>query len=160
MGRDAVLAALDAGVDFAPYDDLGEKIVTALFIIHAGSGAEQTMERGDLWSLKWAVPGDVKVGPNLSVRTSLTVPEDCAMGVCAHEWGHLAARWADFYDTGRLRETQSSGLGNYCLMAGGSGGQWGPDANFSQWHVTHVPWLDHAATRHQDHRGYPAEGGC
>lgn len=130
MARDAVLAALDAGVDFAPYDVLGEKLVTALFIIHAGSGAEQTMSRGDLWSLKWAVPEDVKVGPNLSVRTFLTVPEDCAMGVCAHEWGHLAARWADYYDTGRLRETQSSGLGNYCLMAGGSWGNGGLTPTF------------------------------
>ncbi|HWC10455.1 MAG TPA: immune inhibitor A domain-containing protein [Acidimicrobiales bacterium] len=49
-----------------------------------------------------------------------TVPEDCNMGVCAHEWGHLAAQWADYYDTGRQDLTRSDGLGNYCLMASGS----------------------------------------
>ncbi|MBI1980508.1 MAG: M6 family metalloprotease domain-containing protein [Methylocystis sp.] len=122
MARDAVVAAQNLGVDFTPYDALGEKIVTALFIIHAGGGAEQTLSRDDIWSHKWIIPDDVQVGPNLKVRTYLTVPEDCNMGVCAHEWGHLAARWADFYDTGRVQHMQSSGLGNYCLMASGSWG--------------------------------------
>ncbi|MGQ0503014.1 MAG: M6 family metalloprotease domain-containing protein [Panacagrimonas sp.] len=122
MVRDAVLAAKQAGVDFTPYDVLGEHLVTALFVIHAGAGAEQTTSRDDIWSHKWIVPGGVPVGPNLSVSTYLTVPEDCNMGVCAHEWGHLAARWADYYDTGQVEQMQSNGLGNYCLMAAGSWG--------------------------------------
>jgi immune inhibitor A len=125
LARDAVLAALAENVDFGPYDVLGEHLVTALFVIHAGRGAEETMSRDDLWSLKWVIPGGVEVGPGLSVGTFLTVPEDCAMGVCAHEWGHLAARWADYYDTGRLQATRSNGLGNYCLMAAGSWGNAG-----------------------------------
>ncbi len=125
MARDAVQAALAEGVDFSSYDVLGEKLVTALFVIHAGSGAEQTLSRDDMWSLKWVIPNDVVVGDDLRVRTFLTVPEDCNMGVCAHEWGHLAARWADYYDTGRLAARQSNGLGNYCLMAAGSWGNGG-----------------------------------
>jgi len=126
MARDAVRAAVAEGVDFTPFDVLGERIVTALFVVHAGRGAEQTLSQDDLWSLKWVIPdGGVEVGDNLSVRTFLTVPEDCAVGVCAHEWGHLAARWADYYDTGRLEATRSNGLGNYCLMAGGSWGNGG-----------------------------------
>jgi immune inhibitor A len=130
MARDAVLAALADGVDFTPYDVLGEKMVTALFIVHAGHGAEQTTERGDIWSLKWVVPGGVEVAKDLFVRTFLTVPEDCNMGVCAHEWGHLAARWADYYDTGQVATTKSNGLGNYCLMAAGSWGQGGLTPTF------------------------------
>lgn len=122
MARDAVLAAKQAGIDFTPYDMLDEHIVTALFIIHAGSGAEQTLSRDDIWSHKWVIPGGVPVGPNLKVQTYLMVPEDCNMGVCAHEWGHLAARWADYYDTGHVQHKQSNGLGNYCLMAAGSWG--------------------------------------
>jgi immune inhibitor A len=62
---------------------------------------------------------------SLSARTFLTVPEDCTVGVCAHEWGHLAAKWADYYDTGVVEETQSNGLGNYCLMASGNYGNGG-----------------------------------
>jgi len=131
LARDAVQAALAAGVDFTPFDALDEKVVTALFIIHAGAGAEQTLSRDDLWSLKWAIPGGgVRVGDQLTVRTFLTVPEDCAVGVCAHEWGHLAARWADYYDTGRSDTTRSNGLGNYCLMASGSWGNGGLTPTF------------------------------
>jgi immune inhibitor A len=125
MARDAVQVALARGVDFSPYDCLGEGIVTALFVVHAGRGAEVTGSRDDVWSLKWVVPGGVGVADGLEVRTFLTVPEDCNMGVCAHEWGHLAARWADFYDTGRIQWAQSNGLGNYCLMASGSWGNGG-----------------------------------
>jgi immune inhibitor A len=122
MARDAVHAAQLANVDFTPYDMLGEHLVTALFIIHAGGGAEQTLSRDDIWSHKWVIPGSVQVAPKLAVQTYLTVPEDCNMGVCAHEWGHLAARWADYYDTGRVEQMRSNGLGNYCLMAAGSWG--------------------------------------
>jgi immune inhibitor A len=125
MARDAVEAAKAAGVDFTGFDALGEEVVTALFVIHAGPGAETTGDRNDIWSHKWVVPGGVKVGKNLSVSTYLTVPEDCKVGVCAHEWGHLAARWADYYDTGTVASTTSQGLGGYCLMASGSWGNGG-----------------------------------
>jgi immune inhibitor A len=120
MAEDAIKLAIDQGIDFGSYDALNEGAVTALFIIHAGRGAEETGNRNDIWSLKWLVPKDIKVKENLVVRTFLTVPEDCQMGVCAHEWGHLAARWADFYDTGKISTKVSNGLGNYCLMASGS----------------------------------------
>jgi immune inhibitor A len=121
MAEDAIAAANEAGVDFsAGYDALGEKVVTALFIIHAGGGAEETGETGDIWSHKWTLHKPVTVAPNLRVSTYLTVPEDCRVGVCAHEWGHLAARWADYYDTGTIDNYVSNGLGIYCLMAGGS----------------------------------------
>jgi immune inhibitor A len=120
MAEDAVRTAMDQGVDFSSYDALGEGMVTALFIIHAGRGAEETGNINDIWSLKWVVQNPVKVTDKVVVKTFLTVPEDCQMGVCAHEWGHLAARWADFYDTGRVETSKSNGLGNYCLMASGS----------------------------------------
>lgn len=120
MAEDAIAAAIAAGVDFSGYDALGEKVVTALFIIHAGVGAEESGETGDIWSHKWTLHKPIAVAPNLKVSTYLTVPEDCRVGVCAHEWGHLAARWADYYDTGEVESMVSNGLGTYCLMAAGS----------------------------------------
>jgi immune inhibitor A len=122
MARDAVQGALDAGFKFKEEDDvLNENMVTALFIIHSGGGAEVTGSGDDIWSLKWVIPGGAQTNVDgLRVQTFLTVPENCQMGVCAHEWGHLAARWADFYDTGRSEVSRSNGLGNYCLMASGS----------------------------------------
>ena len=61
-----------------------------------------TGSQDDIWSHKWVIPDGVDDGNGVAASTYLTVPEDCRVGVCAHEWGHLAARWADFYDTGRL----------------------------------------------------------
>ena len=125
LARDAVLAALEAGVSFDGYDVLEEGQLTALFVIHAGRGAEETGSEYDIWSHKWQIPGGVKVldKPRTLANTYLTVSEDCRVGVCAHEWGHLAARWADYYDTGQKQK--SSGLGSYCLMAAGSWGEGG-----------------------------------
>jgi immune inhibitor A len=125
LAADAVQAAIAAGVDFSSFDALGEDLVTALFVVHAGRGAEETGNPDDIWSLKWVTPQPIDVGQDLKVRTFLTVPEDCKVGVCAHEWGHLAARWADFYDTGESEAFRSNGLGHYCLMASGSWGNGG-----------------------------------
>ena len=152
MVRDAIEAALAAGVDFRPYDIFNEHVVTALFVVHAGSGAEQTLSKDDIWSHKWIVPGGVQVAPGLQVQTYLTVPEDCNMGVCAHEWGHLAARWADYYDTGTVKQMVSNGLGNYCLMAAGSWGQNGltpvyPNGMLRMFHNWIVPQLITASTK-------------
>lgn len=120
MAEDAVRVAYQTGqIDFSSFDVLDEGFVTALFIIHAGGGAEETGKDSDIWSLKWVLPEPAEVN-GTQVRTFLTVPEDCQMGVCAHEWGHLAARWADFYDTTQKEHLKSNGLGNYCLMASGS----------------------------------------
>ncbi|MER9490835.1 M6 family metalloprotease domain-containing protein [Mesorhizobium sp. M0320] len=126
MARDAVQAAKDSGVDFSGYDVFGENTITALFVIHAGGGAETTGDRNEIWSHKWVIPGGgVALEVGLRATTYLTVPEDCRVGVCAHEWGHLAARWADYYDTGRSANFRSNGLGDYCLMASGSWGDGG-----------------------------------
>jgi len=46
----------------------------------------------------------------------LTIPEDGRLGVIAHEMGHLLFQWPDLYDT----DYSSAGLGNWCIMAGGS----------------------------------------
>jgi immune inhibitor A len=119
MAEDAVAIAKAQGIDFTPFDSLNEGYVTALFLIHAGSGAESTNRKTDIWSAKWEVPNPISVAPDLKVKKFLTVPENCNIGVCAHEWGHLAAQWADYYDTGSNEQTKSNGLGDYCLMASG-----------------------------------------
>lgn len=163
MVRDAVGAALAANVDFKPYDMLGEHTVTALFVVHAGAGAEQTLSKDDIWSHKWVIPGGVQVAPGLQVQTYLTVPEDCNMGVCAHEWGHLAARWADYYDTGSVKQMVSNGLGNYCLMAAGSWGNNGltpvyPNGMLRMFHGWIEPQLITSTTKNVELKP-AAEGG-
>ncbi|MEU7856547.1 M6 family metalloprotease domain-containing protein [Nonomuraea sp. NPDC049141] len=158
MAHDAVLAAQEAGVEFDPsFDVLDEHRVTALFVVHAGPGAETFADAAGLqfiWSLKWTVGEQpITVGPGLQVSTFLTVPEDCNVGVCAHEWGHLAARWADYYDTDRAQTgAKSHGLGNFCLMAAGSWGNGGvtpvfPTSMLRMFHDWVTPRLVTATTR-------------
>ena len=115
MARDAAVAA-DRDVDFAPYDNDGNGFVDAFIVIHAGPGAEQTGSTGDIWSHKWTLSGGEYNAAGTRIYGYLTVPEDCRIGVCCHELGHLIFGWPDLYDD----DYSSKGLGNWCLMAGGS----------------------------------------
>lgn len=126
LAEDAVKAALAAGVVFdASLDKFGRGIVTALFIVHAGRGAEvmQTQEQRNahIWSHKWNLRKPVEVASDLAATIYLTVPADCKVGVCAHELGHLAFEWQDFYDPNYDEDGEKwDGTGVWDLMAGGS----------------------------------------
>eukprot|EP00877_Chromochloris_zofingiensis_P000495 jgi/Chrzof1/10446/UNPLg00373.t1 len=116
---EAVNADFSVG-SLAGYDNNGDGYMDAFVIVHAGPGAE-TLPGPDryqnIWSLKWVLPNhgyQPRDGP--AVYPFLTVPEDSQVGVCAHEIGHLIFGWPDLYDT----DYSSAGLGNWCLMAGGS----------------------------------------
>ena len=56
--------------------------VTALFIVHAGPGAENSGNANHIWSHKWVLSEDINVStdPLVAVRTYLTVNEDCNVG--------------------------------------------------------------------------------
>jgi immune inhibitor A len=117
MARDAVTAS-NPSVNFAPYDNDGNGFVDAFIVIHAGAGGEQTGNSGDIWSHKWVLDGGAKSVDGTKIFAYLTVPEDCKIGVCSHELGHLLFGFPDLYDT----DNSSEGIGNWCLMAGGSWG--------------------------------------
>jgi immune inhibitor A len=111
------LSAVDGLINFNPYDNDGNGYVDAFIVIHAGQGAEESASRNDLWSLKWVLPQQARVD-NVNIYAFLTVPEDAYIGVCAHEIGHLVFGWPDLYDI----DQSSEGIGDWCLMAGGSWG--------------------------------------
>lgn len=117
MARDAALA-LPSGIDLALYDNDHDGYVDAFIIIHAGTGAEMTNNASQIWSHKWLIDGDpyTPAGSSTKLYGYLTVPEDCKLGVCAHELGHLLFGFPDLYDT----TYKSEGIGNWCLMSGGS----------------------------------------
>lgn len=115
MARDAATAA-NPDVNFGPYDNDGDGFVDAFIVVHAGSGAEQTGSSGDIWSHKWVLSGGAFNADTTKIFAYLTVPEDSRIGVCCHELGHLLFGFPDLYDT----DDSSEGIGNWCLMAGGS----------------------------------------
>ncbi|MDI6735666.1 MAG: M6 family metalloprotease domain-containing protein [bacterium] len=101
-------------VNFANYDNDGDRYVDALFIVHAGQGAEVTGNRGDIWSHKWETKNPMVVD-NVYVHSYSMEPKDGKIGVFAHELGHVFGL-PDLYDTGE----DSEGIGKWSLMSSGS----------------------------------------
>jgi immune inhibitor A len=147
MARDAAVAA-NPDVDFGPYDNDGNGFVDAFIIIHAGRGAEETGNGGDIWSHKWTLSGSEFRADGASIFAYLTVPEDSKIGVCAHELGHLLFGWPDLYDI----DNSSSGLGDWCLMAGGSwNGAGDVPAHPSAWCKAQQGWVSVSNVRTRWH---------
>jgi immune inhibitor A len=137
MARDAAEAA-NPQVDFSLYDNDGDNYVDAFIVLHAGPGAEVTGSVDDIWSHKWVLPGGDFNADGTRIYAYLTVPEDAKIGVCCHELGHLLFGFPDLYDT----DYSSEGVGNWCLMGGGSwlGGGEVP-AHLSAWCKLHQGWV-------------------
>jgi immune inhibitor A len=110
-----VATLVNPAVNFAPYDNDGNGFVDAFIVMHAGSGAEVTGNNNDIWSHKWVLPSQFNAD-GTKIYAYLTVPEDARIGVCCHELGHLLFGFPDLYDT----DGSSEGVGNWCLMGGGS----------------------------------------
>ncbi len=122
MVEDAVeIAKQIGGIEWDKFDLNGDGKLEALSVIHAGRGAEQTgAGSGQIWSHKSQITKKMYVTNNSYALTYLTVPEDSRLGVIAHELGHLLFEWPDLYDAGPKNSMITQGLGNWCLMAGGS----------------------------------------
>ena len=136
MAEDAAKAA-DPQIDFTPYDNDGDGFVDAFVVVHAGSGAEETGNANDIWSHKWVLADGELNADGTKIYAYLTVPEDCKLGVCAHELGHLLFGFPDLYDT----DYSSEGVGNWCLMGGGSwNGGGDTPAHPSAWCKANQAW--------------------
>jgi immune inhibitor A len=136
MAQDAATAA-NASVDFGGYDNDGNGFVDAFIVVHAGSGGEETGDPGDIWSHKYVLPAAM-AADGKQIYAYLTIPEDAKLGVCAHELGHLLFGFPDLYDT----DNSSEGIGNWCLMAGGSWNGGGDiPAHPSAWCKVNQGWV-------------------
>ena len=89
MVEDAVGLA-DPLVDFSQYDNDADGYVDALFVIHAGPGAEYTGNANDIWSHAWVTHSEVLVDGVRVWRYSMEPeywvhPRDMTIGVYCHE---------------------------------------------------------------------------
>jgi len=138
MAKDAAVKSNPA-INFALYDNDHDGFVDAFVVIHAGPGGEQTGNVNDIWSHKWVLDGGAYTADGTTkIYGYLTVPEDCRLGVCAHELGHLLFGFPDLYDT----DYSSEGIGNWCLMAGGTWNNGGnTPAHPSAWCKCQQNWV-------------------
>jgi immune inhibitor A len=122
----------DDSVNFADFDENGDGVVDAIFIVHAGPGAEETGAKNMIWSHQWQLsntgtgcPGPYQSADGVVVDFYSMEPERLVTpavritcGVFVHEFGHQLGL-PDLYD----RDYSTNGLGLFCLMAAGSWGQ-------------------------------------
>lgn len=155
---EAVRAA-DATIDFSKYDNDGDGYVDAVIIVHQGMGAESTGDLSDIWAHRWTLSAARK-GPvwvdGVWVNDYTMQAEECwrwkdvkamsSIGVFAHEFGH-ALGLPDLYDT----DSSSEGVGNWCLMGGGSwnwtNGAGDTPAHMSAWCKWFLGWVSPTLVR-------------
>jgi len=139
------IALADPSVDFSRYDNNHDGVVDALFIVHAAPGAEAviSINRAVHYNYMWSHFGAIRSLriDNVEVSSYAFVPEDGAVGVFCHEFGH-ALGLPDLYDTDR----SSEGIGEWCLMGSGSwcfksGDRLGTSPSyFSAWSRLRLGW--------------------
>jgi immune inhibitor A len=122
------------------FDTDGDGFVDGIFLIHAGGGAEAESDpekrNNMIWSHKWTLPKPF-VNQGVRVYAYSTEPEDGRVGVFSHEFGHVLGL-PDLYDT----SYRSEGVGNWCLMGGGSwGGAGNKPTRMSCWCLSKLGWI-------------------
>jgi immune inhibitor A len=134
-----VLQAYCAKNSLALFDLNSDGYVDGLFLVHAGGGAEtepnEKKRANMIWSHKWTLPTPF-TNKGVKAFAYFTAPEDGRLGVFSHEFGHFIGL-PDLYDT----SYRSEGIGNWCLMAGGSwNGNGNKPSRLSAWCLSNLGW--------------------
>jgi immune inhibitor A len=101
-----LLQRADEDVDYSQYDNDDNGVVEALFVVHAGLGAEVTGSVNDIWSHSAGVPEGLELD-GMRFAYYAMEPEDGLVGVFGHELGHSFFGLPDLYDV----TYQSAGVG-------------------------------------------------
>ena len=160
---EAVRAA-DETIDFSQYDNDGDGYVDGVIVVHQGMGAECTNDMSDIWAHRWSLSaaghGPIWVD-GVRVDDYTMQGEECwrwkgvksmsSIGAFAHEFGHVMGL-PDLYDI----DKSSEGVGNWCLMGGGSwnwtNGSGDTPAHMSAWCKWFLGWVNPVPVR-----GYNAD---
>lgn len=132
--EDAIDAA-NPDVNYADYDSDGDGYVDALFVVHAGVGAETTSRTDQIWSHRWTISDRAVDG--VKIRDYTCEAEDGKIGLFCHELTHMFGI-PDLYDT----DYSSRGIGKWCIMAAGSwNGGGATPAHHSAWVKKTLGWV-------------------
>ena len=141
--KDSLNAAVKAGINLAEYDEFDQYdldgdgnlnepdgLVDHLMILHAGTGQEAgggTLGDDAIWSHRWTLDGVYPIanttsnsknwGGKMAAFDYTVQPEDGAVGVFAHEFGHDLGL-PDEYDT--QYTGQGEPVASWSIMSGGS----------------------------------------
>ncbi|MBN2226389.1 MAG: M6 family metalloprotease domain-containing protein [candidate division Zixibacteria bacterium] len=139
-----LIAQVDDDIDFSQYDYSGpdgypDGEVDGLFIVHAGTGYEESGNDSEIHSHMWWLGQNSVTADGVKIDKYTCEPEESAIsqgispiGVFCHEYGHFLGL-PDLYDIADTDFT-SAGLGKWSLMAGGSyNGNSRKPAHFDAW---------------------------
>jgi immune inhibitor A len=154
--EEAVDAAETGGCDFSQYDNDGDGAAESIIIVHAGEGAETSLDANDIQShvsTISAMGGTARTYDGVLVDRYACCPELQAsspaahinIGVFCHEYGHILGL-PDLYDVSRWCTGISSwGIGAWGLM---SFGGWGGDvqtpsspSHMCSWSKIQMGWI-------------------
>ncbi|MCL2800114.1 MAG: M6 family metalloprotease domain-containing protein [Endomicrobia bacterium] len=113
-------------IDFTQFDSDASNNILAVTIVYAGPGQEAGAPAGSIWSHAWNASPVVTTWDGKRLNRYNAIPElrgasltgslITTIGVSCHELGHAMLGLPDLYDT----TYRSQGVGNFCLMGGGS----------------------------------------
>lgn len=132
----------DASVDFSEFDNNGDGTVDGLFVIHAGTGYEESGNDCEIHSHQWSISSryrdGVRISPySIEPEESASQNRLSAIGVYCHEFGHVLGL-PDMYDT----DYSSEGVGYWELMGSGSyNGTSQTPAHMSAWSKAKLGWM-------------------
>ncbi|MBC8376811.1 MAG: M6 family metalloprotease domain-containing protein [FCB group bacterium] len=154
----------DIEIDFTQYDNDGDDgipnsgdddgMVDVVFFVHSGIGAENGGTDYNIWSHSWSYSGASGTGEafvtnDVGANGSPILVDEYIMqpavngdgdlieiGVFSHEFGH-ALGLPDLYDT----DYSSDGIGDWCLMSGGSWTTPSSPAHMSAWCKEMMGWV-------------------
>jgi immune inhibitor A len=126
MVIDALYAA-DPDIDFSAYENPNTGVLDAVFVVHAGTGAEEGGDTHSLWSHRSTINA-FQSNEGTIIRSYFVAPEEefghiSYVGVYCHEFGHIIGL-PDLYD---VSDASYPGVGAWSLMATGSwngNGRW------------------------------------
>jgi immune inhibitor A len=150
LTEDAVAAA-DPYVDFSTFTTYESTeggvegtFVSALFVVHAGPGAEETGSQNDIWSHAWVTSSPIATGDKTAegetvyVYRYIMMAEDSPMGTFGHEFGHTLGL-PDLYDY----DGSSAGVGMWSMMAYGTWADGGhTPVHMDAWSKVQAGWVD------------------
>ena len=151
--QDAITAAAPY-VNFDTYDTNADGRITGdeLAIIVFAAGYENSYGGAAAltpnvwghasWGRNLTIPGSTKVVDGYTLMgeihgTTVSNSHQGTLGIVVHELGHLMFQWPDLYDY----DFSSEGIGNWCLMSGGSWGYASTDLYGGQTPVMPSAWL-------------------
>lgn len=132
----------DPDVDFSLYDNDGNGYVDGIFVVHAGTGYEESGNDCEIHSHQWTIAARFFDG--VYVRSYSIEPEESPVsqglvpiGVFCHEFGHVLGV-PDLYDN----DYSSRGVGRWALMGSGNYNNYSRSpAHFIVWSKARLGWL-------------------